>query len=303
MKTIFPDNLKKGDTIGFVTPAGPIKNHIALENAVKFFEKNGYNVELATHLKDSNGYLSSTDDFRADDLNKFFLDKEIKAIICVRGGYGCVRILDKINYDAIKNNPKIFVGCSDITALLSNINKETGLVTFHGPMTDGDWGAEEIDSFTFDNFFNFIEGDFSKIYEFKNNLKYKCIKTGITEGKLIGGNLCVLCSLFGTKFQSDFKDKILFIEDVNEPMYKIDRMLQQLKYAGIFGQIKGLLAAEFTGIEDTNGLEELISEITGEYNIPVGYGFSASHSRSKTTLPIGAKVEFDSKNGTLKTIR
>lgn len=298
---ILPQKLKKGDTIGIISPAGAVKDEKSWDFAKKYFENKGYKVKIAFHADNKNSYLAGKDADRLSDLINFFKDDEIKAIICSRGGYGTFRLLEKIDWEIIKNNPKIFVGYSDITALLNNFVEKSGIVAFHGPLALSDFGVEEINKYTEENFQKIIEGKAEIPYKFENKLNYECIIAGKTQGELLGGNLTILCGLLGTPYFPELQGKILLLEDIGEPLYKIDRMLMQLKLAGIFEKVSGILFAEFTSIieAETAGVNKLtpvdiIKELTKGLNIPIGYGFNASHGKQKATLPLGVKYSFDS---------
>ena len=273
-----PQKLNPGDTIGIISPSGAVKETEEFNRAVKYFEARGYKVKVAPHAQDKNNYLAGKDTDRLEDLILFFNDPEIKAIFCSRGGYGMHRILDKIP----DLPPKIFVGFSDITALLNNLS----FVTFHGPLVASDFGKEKVDPYTEGIFWKALTNN---IKIFPNIYEYHCIKPGIAEGELIGGNLSIICALLGTPYSLDFRGKILLLEDVGEPLYKIDRMLAQLRLAGVFKQVAGILFAEFT---DINALD-LINDFCKNLAIPVGYGFPAGHSEHKATLPLGVRYRFD----------
>ena len=283
-----PEKLNKGDTIGIISPAGAVKETELFNNAVKYFELKGFKVKTAPHALDKKDYLAGNDTDRLNDLVNFFNDPEIKAIFCSRGGYGAFRILDKIPAFP----PKIFVGYSDITAFLNNFN----FITFHGPLAVSDFGKENVNAYTEDIFWKILTNGVELPYSFKNPYEYHCIKPGTAERVLIGGNLSIICGLLGTPYSLDFNNKILLVEDVCEPLYKIDRMLAQLRLAGVFNKVAGVLFAEFT---DVNALE-LITEYCKDLNIPVGYGFPAGHSEQKATLPLGVKYLFDASKGILQ---
>jgi len=307
--SIFPKKLQKGDTIGIISPAGAVKDKNLLESAKNYFKNKGYKVKIAPHAGDKNAYLAGKDEDRLSDLINFFKDDEIKAIICSRGGYGTFRLLEKIDWEIIRNNPKIFVGYSDITALLNNFVEKSGMIAFHGPLAVSDFGGGEIDNYTEKIFWEILEGKVEIPYSFENPLNYECIISGKTQGELMGGNLAVLLGLLGTPYFPDFSGKILLLEDIDEPLYKIDRMLMQLKLAGVFKKVSGILFAEFTSIvepkqTDINKLTpiDIIKEHIEGLNIPVGYGFSASHNSKKATLPLGTKYNFDSTNFKLEII-
>jgi muramoyltetrapeptide carboxypeptidase len=296
---ILPEKLKKGDIIGIISPAGAVKEKVQLDSAVKYLESNGYKVKIAPHICDKQAYLAGNDNDRLKDLTDFFLDDEIKAILCSRGGYGTFRFLENIDWTLIKNNPKIFVGYSDITALLNNFVEKSNMVCFHGPLAISDFGADNINAYTEENFWKILEGKIQIPYSFDNPINYECITKGQAEGILMGGNLSILCGLLGTPYFPDLTNKILLLEDISEPLYKIDRMLAQLKLAGVFGRVAGILFADFTSIpESKHDLTALniAKDFTKDLNIPVGYGFAASHATPKATLPFGIKYFFDSEN-------
>lgn len=306
---VLPQKLKKGDTIGIISPAGIVKDQKLWESTKKYFETKGYKVKIAPHAGDKNAYLAGKDENRFSDLMNFFTDDEIKAIICSRGGYGTFRLLEKIDWEIIRKNPKIFVGYSDITALLNNFVEKAGMIAFHGPLALSDFGVEEINRYTEENFWKILEGNTEIPYCFENPLNYECIIAGKTQGKLMGGNLAILCGLLSTPYFPDLSGKILLLEDIGEPLYKIDRMLIQLKLAGVFEKVSGILFAEFTSIvesenPDVNKLTpvDIIKELTEGLNIPIGYGFAASHSAQKATLPLGVRYNFDSADFRLEII-
>lgn len=290
MKKITP--LKKGDTIAIISPAGPIRDAKALNKAVLYLESNGYKVKVSSNALLQEDYLAGDDDFRFKDLLEAFENPEIIAILCSRGGYGCARLLDKIDYDLISKNPKIFLGHSDITAFLNNFP----IPTFHAPMALGDFGVDEVDAITEKSFFEVLEGlKAPYIYKAKNS--FKVINQGKANGKLIGGNLSILTSLLGTKYAPDFKGKILLLEDLNEPLYKIDRMLTQLKFADVFENILGLVIADFG---ETVVSQEFLRSFVPEK--PAFIGFYASHSTSKYTLPLGVEYDLDAGKGNLTLV-
>lgn len=306
---ILPQKLKKGDTIGIISPAGAVKETNLWKPAIKYFENKGYKVKTAPHAGNKKAYLAGNDSDRLSDLMEFFADDEIKAVICSRGGYGTFRLLEKIDWRIIRQNPKIFVGYSDITALLNNFVEKSGIVAFHGPLALSDFGVEKINKYTDENFWEVLEGKAKIPYKYKNPLNYSCIIPGEAQGELMGGNLAVLCGLLGTPYFPDLQGKILLLEDIGEPLYKIDRMLVQLKLAGVFEKVSGILFAEFTSIVESDNPEvnkltplDIVKELTYGLNIPAGYGFNASHGEQKATLPLGIRYSFDSDNFKLEII-
>ncbi|OGI22622.1 MAG: hypothetical protein A2287_07995 [Candidatus Melainabacteria bacterium RIFOXYA12_FULL_32_12] len=298
---IKPQKLNPGDTIGIISPAGAVKETKLWQPTIEYFEKRGYAVKIAPHALNQEAYLAGSDESRLFDLISFFEDPEIKAIICSRGGYGTFRLLQDINYEIIRNNPKIFVGYSDITALLWSFLEKTGLITFHGPLALSDFGTSKINNYTETSFFEVLEGKAEIPHIYSNPINYECINPGDADGELLAGNLAIITGLLGTPYFPDMTEKILLLEDIGEPLYKIDRMLMQLKLAGVFDKISGLLFGEFTNIVQSDSTEanklspiDVIKTITNDIDIPIGYGFSASHGEYKATLPLGVKYYFNS---------
>ncbi len=296
MNIIKPEKLKTGDTIGILAISGKIKNIENINKAKIFFENQGFKVVISDTCYTCHRYMAGNSDENClNALHSFFSDKSINAILCARGGYGTLRLINKIDWDIIKNNPKIFAGYSDITILLDMIFKKTGLITFHSAMANGDF-AENIEEYTKDSFFKTLTGN-AKCYTAENGTVYK---EGTAKGRLWGGNLASLVSLCGIDFVPD-DDLILFLEDLNEPVYKIDRMLTQLfNIDKVKNNVKGIAFGEFKDIEDKNLLNEVLQEFITYYNIPSCSGFKITHGKIKDSLPYGVYVDFDSKNGHIK---
>lgn len=298
MNLIKPNKLKKGDTIGILAVSGRINDFEKLERAKSFFQKEGYNVVISNTCKTSHRYMSGVnDEENIKELEHFFEDKDINAIIAARGGYGTLRLINKINWDIIKNNPKIFAGYSDITTLINLIYKKTGLITFHSAMPNGDFSGE-INEYTAKSFFAALSGE-TKTIKAENVTLHK---PGCANGILWGGNLSVLTSLCGTDFVPD-KDLILVLEDLNEPEYKIDRMLTQLfNVKEVRNRVKGIAFGEFKDIQNKEMLSEIKNELISELNIPSCSGFNITHSKQKDTFPVGAKAEFNAENGEINIL-
>lgn len=294
---IKPARLQKGDIIGIIAPSGAIKEE-ALNKGVKTLKNLGYNIKLSDNILEQKKYLAGNDTSRKNDLEAMFKDKEVKAIICARGGYGSSRLLENIDYGVIRENPKIFCGYSDITALQLAFLKECSLVTFFAPMLVSDFGKKELEEKTINHFekiFN-TEIEIPLIYKAKDN--YECIYQGEAKGKIFIANLSILTSIIGTRFMPDITDYILVIEDIAEPLYKIDRMLNYLKLTGTLDKLKGLMVGEFTKTEATR--EEIIGLIKETIpSIPCGIGFNLSHENYKCTCPNGIEASFDAKTGEL----
>ncbi|MEZ4907908.1 MAG: LD-carboxypeptidase [Saprospiraceae bacterium] len=296
---IIPNRLKKGDTIGLIAPASSASDD-AYKRALKNISDLGFKYKLGQNLLKKNGYLAGSDAERANDINSMFADDEVNAVWCIRGGYGITRIINDIDYDIIKSNPKVLIGYSDITALHLAINKMTGLITFHGPVA-----SSEFTPYTKENFINIlVEGgkiisNTSEMQRAKGDIYSPyIINPGEMKGKLVGGNLCLLSALAGTKYDFDASGKIVFIEDIDEKPYRIDRMLTQLLDASNLQRASGIILGVMKGCEKVKGdnswtLEETLKDRLGDLNIPVYYGFSFGHIKNNCTLPVGAEAVFN----------
>ena len=300
MKIIKPKKLKKNDTIGIISPGSSPDDLSKIEEGVKYLEKLGYNVEAGKNVGKTNGYLAGNDNERLDDLHYMFRKKEIKAIFCLRGGYGSGRLLDKINFNIIKKNPKIFVGYSDITALHLSIFKKTNLITFAGPMIATDF-LEGLNEKAEECFWSMLTSS-KKIGKIKSigDREIQSLRKGKSQGALFGGNLSVLTSLLGSNFIPIFEKSILLLEETCEPPYKIDRMFNQLKLAGVFQKTSGIILGAFNNCREENSekhtltLGEVIQDYLGDSKKPVIYNFSHGHIKEILTLPIGLKVKLNS---------
>ena len=293
MEIIKPKKLKKGDTIGILAVSGKIKDIEKINNAKNFFISSGYNVTVSETCFSSHRYMAgSCDKDCVDELHNFFLNKNINAILCARGGYGTLRLINKIDWNIIRNNPKIFAGYSDITILLAMMYKKSNLITFHAPMANGDFGSA-INEYTKKSLINTLEGN----TEFIEARYPDVYNSGAANGVLWGGNLSSLVSLCGSDFVPD-ENIILFLEDLNEPSYKIDKMLTQLfNTEKIRQNVRGIALGEFTNIKDDYDLKNIFSEMAHELKIPVSGGFKITHEKTKDTVPYGVKVLFDSNQG------
>lgn len=305
---IKPPRLKPGDTLGLVAPGSYITGQ-ELNDSIKNLSGLGFKVVYTNNILSKNGYFSGTDKQRASDVNQMFQRKDIAGIICARGGYGCTRILPLLNYNVIKSNPKVIIGYSDVTALLYGIYKETGLVCFHGPV-----GISTYNDFTNENFKSSLMNPEINLV-LKNAVpenddeEYKplTIKDGVGRGELIGGNLSVVVSLLGTQYDVDTKNKIIFLEEMEEDPYRIDRMLTQLRMADKFdgaagialGVFKDCKPSEKTSFDSSFTLIEVLKERLGDLKIPVVYGMSFGHIENKFILPVGIKAELDSSKQTI----
>ena len=309
MKIIKPKRLKPKDLIGIISPASKPDDDSRIERGVKYFERLGYKVVVGKNVGKERSYLAGTDEERLEDLHSMFSNKEVKAIVCVRGGYGSGRLLDKIDYNLIKHNPKIFVGYSDITALQMAFLKRAGLITFAGPMVAVDFYKEEVVEFTEEFFWRIVTSSkkIGKVYNPMNEPFYSLVK-GKAEGRLIGGNLAVFNSLLGSQYLPSFKDKILFLEDIGEPPYRIDRMLNQLKLAKAFEQVEGVILGRFVDCTESDSktktlsLNEVIDDYLSEIKKPVLYNLKHGHIPENVTLPFGLKVRINTVRRTFELL-
>lgn len=277
MNLIKPPFLKEGDTIAIIAPAGAVDEEKILK-ASAYFKNAGYKVKLGKSLFKTFRCMAGTDEERADDLNNAFADDEVNAVICARGGYGSIRLFNRIDFDLIKRKPKIFCGYSDITALSLMMLKCSGLVTFSGPVAQSDFA--DITEFTANSFFNVLSGADEKYSSSKS------YKKDNAKGIIWGGNLSTLVSLCGTNFLPE-EDFIFFTEDLNEPLYKIDKMLNQLINIEQFRKnIKGIAFGEFLDTEE--GLDAILIETAEKLDVPAYGGFKFTHGADKQTIPIGA---------------
>jgi muramoyltetrapeptide carboxypeptidase len=295
MMNMKPQRLKKGDTVGVVAPASP-PNLKKMEQAICFLKELGLEAKLGKHVTSSYGYLAGKDEERLQDLHDMFADKEVKAIICARGGFGTARLAEQLDYELIKNNPKIFWGYSDITFLYTAIHQRTGLVTFHGPMLSSDMGRGDTHERTKHSFQQLFSA--RPVVYTEEISPLEIINGGKAEGETAGGNLSILVSTLGTPFEVDTKGKILFIEEIGEEPYKVDRMLNQLKMAGKLADASGIVIGSFNHCEPKEqnrslSLDEVIADYVKTASKPAMKGFKIGHCSPHITLPIGVKVTMD----------
>ena len=306
---LLPKHLSEGDTIGIISPASNRYETEPYEVAIESLQAMGLKVKLGKYVKTHYGHLAGTDEERAEDLNAMFKDPEVNAIMALRGGSGAARILDKIDYQAIAKNPKIFIGYSDITALHLAIYAKTGLVTFHGPMATSKWNSFSYGIFK-DILFNEKAITFENPTTIGDNLtqvnnRIRTITAGTTQGELIGGNLSVLTGIVGSEYLPNWENKILYIEEIGEEIYAIDRMMSQLKLAGILDKISGFVFGKCTDCEPGGSgygsltLEEVIDHYIKPLSIPAFTGAMFGHIDDNSTIPNGLKVEMNAEKGTI----
>ncbi len=288
-KLIVPNALKKGDIIGIVAPAGPF-DKAKLQAGIKVLESMGFKLFVPEGLFKKEDYLAGSDTHRAETLNRLFENDSIRAIMCARGGFGSLRILSLINTEIVRNNPKIFIGFSDITAIHSFLYTKCGLVSFHGPMV----------ATIADNCLKTRDAMFEAITAGKK-LRIKpekgwIIQHGIAQGPVFGGNMATLCHLTGTEYEPDLKGHILFFEDTDEPLYKIDRMLTQMKFAGVLDGVVGIVLGSFKNCGEHEKVYMIFERMFRDDGIPILAGFAIGHEQSNITVPIGLKATIDTDN-------
>jgi len=277
--------LKPGDTLGVCAPSARFDKE-KLDKGIHVLKNMGFEVEVPEDIYGKKRYLAGDDVLRAKTVNRLFSDPKIDGVICARGGFGSLRILDHLDWTLIKQHSKPFIGYSDITALLISIISETGNPVIHGPNVVS---LAEASEQTLTSFYSTLGGTCEAI----EVIDAKIIKPGKCSGVLKGGNLATLSHLLGTRFQPDFFDAVLFLEDIGEPAYKIDRMLTQMKLSGVFQGIRGVITGSFENCDNDEYIEEIVAEIFDEYEIPVLSGLSSGHGRINLSLTMGVNIEMD----------
>jgi muramoyltetrapeptide carboxypeptidase len=289
-----PARLKSGDTVAIISPAGAVWDTERIDFFANILKNFGFNVVLGKTLTEKWGYFSGKDELRAQELNEMFADKNVKGIFCMKGGWGCARIIDKLDYELIKKNPKVLIGFSDITALLLAIQHKTGLITFHGPVGNSGWNDYTT------NVFKKVLMDPESGFGFPQDQEgVVTIHPGIAEGEFAGGNLTVLSSLIGTGYLPNWKGKILFLEEVKEEPYSIDRMMTQLKLSGVMNDISGLVFGQCAKClaeepEKAFTFDQVIRQHLEPLKIPSFYGANIGHIENKLTIPLGIKGKVNS---------
>ena len=289
---IIPRHLVKGDLIGIAAPASSF-DVAELDKGASVLESMGFRLIIPEGIYRRRGYLAGSDVERAVLLNELFKNRQVKAIICARGGFGSTRILQYLDYKAIRENPKIFVGFSDITAILSALYIKCRLVTYHGPMVTT---LGQADRMTRESLMSVLLSD-SK-FELKPKNCF-VIQSGVAAGPVVGGNLSILCSLMGTPAQPDYNGRILFLEDRSEAPYRIDRMLIQMKQSGCLERLAGLILGSFEGCGQYDEVMEIVADIIRDFDFPVMAGFEAGHGRTNLTFPMGLEAILDTEERAL----
>lgn len=310
-RRLLPAALNPGDTVALVSPSSATDERLNLQLAQEAMQALGFKVKTGEHYASRYGHLAGTDARRAGDLNAMFADAEVKAIVCVRGGSGAARLLPLLDYDAIRAHPKVLLGYSDITALHNAILAQAGLVTFHGPIGAGSWNRFNVDQFRR----MFFERE---LMQYKNTVdagdelvprKHRAltITGGKARGELIGGNLSVLVALAGSPYLPDFAGRILFLEDVDEAPYRVDRMLTTLKLMGALDAIAGFVFGECTDCDPEDGygsltLDQIFDDHIKPLGIPAYRGAMIGHIREQFIVPVGGSVEMDADAGSFRML-
>ena len=308
-----PRRLTAGDTVALISPATATFQSLDVQIAQESLEALGLKTRVGEHLLDRHGYLAGEDKARAADINALFADRSVAAIHPIRGGWGSGRLLPYLDFEVIRRNPKILLGYSDITALLLAIHAKTGLVTFHGPIGMGRWDPFSVDYYrrvlfngepvTWQNKHDLSDRNSLTQTEFRT----QTIVPGRAHGRLLGGNLTILTSLLGSPYVPDMDGAILFCEDVHEEPYRIDRMVTQLKLAGVLGRIKGFVFGSCSECGPGEGyasltLEEIFNDLIKPLGVPAWQGAMIGHQQPQWTLPEGLQVEIDADSGTIRLL-
>lgn len=310
IRLIKPHRLQPGDIVGIVAPASAPPDPKAVDRVMAQVERLGFKPKLAKNVRSRHGFLAGTDRERASDLMAMFTDKKVKGIICLRGGYGTARILGLLDYETIRCNPKVLAGYSDITTLHCALALKTGLVTFHSPMLNEGLGAEDFPKFSNESFLrNVTEAKpAGSICSGGDRKTISILRRGVAEGRLVGGNLSVLVTTIGTPYQPQFKNRILFFEDISEKPYRLDRMITHLLNAGLLQQVAGVAVGVNQDCEDpaaVNAKEyrqtaaDVLKERLKPLGVPVVTGLPFGHQPINATIPIGVRARLDANRGDL----
>lgn len=300
MKNILLNSINKNSTIGIVAPASPEENKL-IDIKIKEFSSLGFNIKKGNFIYEKFNYLAGLDNQRADDINNMFKDNSIDAILCLRGGYGSIRMIPYLDIKSIKKNPKPFIGYSDITLLLNYISNKCNFATFHGPMLTSNFNNEITKESFLNNIMNLDNKLVYDINEFSNSDSEIWNKKDF-EGKIVGGNLSLICSSIGTPYEINTTNNILLIEDVNESPYAVDRMLSQLIFCGKLNKVCGIIIGYFTDCNDIKNeiyIKDILKEKLFKLNIPIIYNVKVGHSYPNITIPIGIKFRYDSNKNLL----
>ncbi|MGM9481500.1 S66 peptidase family protein [Roseateles sp. NT4] len=305
--------LRPGDTLGLVSPANATFEREPLKMAIEVVQALGFKVKLGEFVAARRGPFAGTDAQRAADINAMFADDTVAGILAVTGGSGCNRIVDKLDYELIRRKPKFFGGFSDLTCLVNALHRQTGLVTFHSPVAVSEWNDYSVQSFRSIVMNAEAATLRNPVVKPMDDLiareeRTTTIRPGKAQGRLVGGNLTVLASMAGSAYFPDCRGALLFLEDINEYIYRIDRCLSTLRLAGALSQLSGVVLGRFTKCEPGEGYGSLtLDEVFDDYflplNIPVYRGAAIGHIKRKLTVPVGAAAEMDAEAGTMRLLQ
>ncbi|QAT42976.1 S66 peptidase family protein [Aminipila luticellarii] len=294
----YPKTLKKGAMIGLVAPSSPVSPE-QVAQCQKVLQDLGYRVKSADNLSASKGgYMAGEEEVRGNWINRMFADDEVDAIFCIRGGDGGNRIMEYVDPDIVKANPKIFVGYSDVTSLHLLFNQQCGLVTFHGPMVRSNM-IEHFDKESEKAFFDALTAEKEYVYQPPKDFEIKTAKAGKACGILTGGNLTVMCTSIGTPYEMETEGKILFVEEVGEHIGNMDRNIYQLRNAGKLKGVSGILLGQFSNCDtdqENYTIVDIVKDAVKDLNIPVMYNIQSGHGFPMVTLPMGAECTMDTDN-------
>ena len=300
---LIPRPLHKGDTIGLIAPSSPVKQE-RIDSCIKAITSLGYDVTLGkSALESLNGYLAGSDCVRATDMNHMFSDPAIHAIFCLRGGYGSTRIMDLIDYQTIRRHPKIFIGYSDITSFHLAFYRHSHLVTFHGPMVSSNM-LQEFDSYSLSSMMSALSIPKSLYFQNPPDCPVMPIVSGCARGRIVGGCLSLVSPSIGTFYQPDFRGTILFLEDIDETLPRCDKLMQQLRNAGILSQVNGILLGNFVQCNNPYDPEytmlDFFQDFFRGYDKPVLWGVQSGHGKPMGTIPLGTVCTMDTFSNTLR---
>lgn len=307
---IKPDRLRSGDVVGIIAPASAPPDPKAVDRVVGQVERLGFKPQLGRHVRERHGFLAGTDRARAADLMAMFADKKVRGIICLRGGYGTARLLHLLDYALIRRNPKVIAGYSDITTLHCALAVKAKLVSFHSPMLNEGLGAEKFPAFANESFLrNVTEAQpAGSLCAGLDKKSVTIVRRGVAEGRLVGGNLSVLVTTIGTPYQPEFKRRILFIEEISERPYRLDRLLTHLLNAGLLQQVAGVAVGVNQDCDEPDAKQrkeyrqsaaEVVRERLKPLGVPVVTGLPFGHQPVNATIPVGARARLDANRGDL----
>ena len=310
---IKPVGLKYGDMVGVIAPASAPALPGNVDLALEAVEQLGFKPKAAFNLRKRLGFLAGTDKQRAEDIMEMFSDQRVRGIVCLRGGYGAARLLALLDYNVIGANPKVFIGYSDITSLHCAFLAQARLVTFHGPMLNSDFLKPNVPAFTLQSFLRTVMQPSAPgaICQGYRNDSVRILSSGTATGRLLGGNLSILCASLATPYQPDFRGTILFLEDLNEEPYRFDRMITQLLNAGLLQKVAGIAIGINKNCRDPKGaksreyrqtMEDVLNERLLPLKVPIISGLPFGHVRHNATLPVGVRARLDANKGDLAII-